>query len=283
MRPRRPARPRPSGRERRARVARPRAMMRAGAKAWPRRRDGTSRRARRRRAWPRPSARGVCSGRTTAFASASSASATAATRCSTPSSHRGRRGRRHLRPVAAVPRLRRREGGRRAAAASRTTGSLLDRQRRRRRRHRDARPLARAADDRRVRGRQGRLRREAALAARGRGPAHGGGGATVRAREPGRAATGARRPSSPKRRRSCATARSGKRHRRAHVPRAERVAEGHRQPDRRAPAAGPRLGRVARPGPDACRTTATAPSTGSAGSTTTRAARSRTSARTTST
>ena len=42
---------------------------------------------------------------------------------------------------------------------------------RRRRRHRHARPLARADDDRRLRGRQGRLRREAADARPGRGPA----------------------------------------------------------------------------------------------------------------
>ena len=84
MRPRRSLRPRPSDRERRARVARPRAMMRAGAKSMAQttRRDFAKSAAAAGVATAL-GARRACSGRTTASGSASSASATAATRCST--------------------------------------------------------------------------------------------------------------------------------------------------------------------------------------------------------
>ena len=284
MRPRRPARPRPSGRERRARVARPRAMMRAGAKAWPRRRDGTSRRARRRRAWPRPSARGVCSGRTTASASASSASATAATRCSTRFlAQRTPRSWRVCDLCAAVPRLRRQEDGRRAEAVSRTTGDLLDRQGRRRRRHRHARPLARAAD----RSTRARPARTSTSRSRSR-CAWPRAGAWSRRRDEHERVTQVGHPSAldarlrAKRRSSSATAASARSPSCAAFHVQNEWPKGIGNPPgraRRRASTGTR-GSVRR---RACRTTATAPSTASAGSTTTPAARSPTSACTTST
>ena len=104
---------------------------------------------------------------------------------------------------------------------------------RRRRRDHHAGPLARAADDPRLRGGQGRLRREAAVAVRRRGAGDGRGGAAAQARRAGRhsAAIVAR---------SCKEAaelvrgggdRQGDGG--AGVPHPERVAEGHRQPARR--------------------------------------------------
>ena len=59
----------------------------------------------------------------------------------------------------------------------------------RRRRDRHARPLARHPDDRRLQGRQGRLRREAAVDDDRRGPGDGRGGAQARPDRPGRHAS----------------------------------------------------------------------------------------------
>ena len=143
-----------------------------------------------------------------------------------------------------------------------------------------ARPLARAADDPRLRGGQRRLRREAGLARRERGPGDGQRGAAVQPRRPGRAAAAlvAVHPGG-------GGARARRRDRqgdgRALVPRPERVAQGHRQPARRGAARRLRLGGVARVRRRSAPTTGTAPSTASAGSATTRAASSRTSACTT--
>ncbi len=105
---------------------------------------------------------------------------------------------------------------------------LLETNGHRRGRHQHARPLARAADDPRLRGGQGRLRREAALARRARGPRDGRRGAPAQARGAGRhppAVGGVREGGG----RARARRRDRQGHGRARVPRAERVAEGHRR------------------------------------------------------
>ena len=71
---------------------------------------------------------------------------------------------RHLRHLPAVPRLRRAERWRARHSACKRLPRAARHEGRRCRRHLHAGPLARAADDSRVPGRQGRLRREAAVA-----------------------------------------------------------------------------------------------------------------------
>ena len=146
-----------------------------------------------------------------------------------------------------------------------------------------ARPLARLADDPGLPGGQGRVRRKAAVAVRGRRPGDGQGGPRAQARGRRSASSGCRAPSARKRPRSSASGGIGKVTVVRALPRPERVAQGHRQPARRGSAERLRLGRLARARPRSGRTTRTAPSTASAGSTTTPAASSPTSASTTST
>ena len=118
----------------------------------------------------------------------------------------------------------------------------------RRRRHLHAGPLARAADDPRVPGRQGRVRREAAVARRRRGTRD---GATRPAGTTGwcrSASIGARRSFVKEAVELVRERRARQGHGRAILPRPERVADAASAPRRTSePPAGVRLGRVARP------------------------------------
>ncbi len=152
-----------------------------------------------------------------------------------------------------------------------------------RRRDRHARPLARPADDPRLPGGQRRLRREAAVAVRRGGPAHGRGRPQARKRV---TQVGLHRRSSDFCREAAEFVRKGG------IGKVTAVRAFHIQnewphgignPAGREAARRTSTGTPGSARPRSCPTTRTAPSTASAGSTTTPAANSRTSASTTST
>ena len=180
--------------------------------------------------------------------------------------HKDCAGHGHLRHLSAVPRLRGQEDRRQSAAVSRLSPAART-QRRRCRGHLHAGPLARLADHPCLPGRQGRVRRKAAVAVRRRGPAHGRGG-------PARQTGHAGRPASPV---VPLLPGGGRvhpqgRHRQGHggagLSHPERMAARHRQS--RPTSSRPRTS-TGKPGSARLRsgpTTRTAPSIASAGSTT---------------